>query len=62
MIGYTEEQRKEIFHDWIQRLLTEAKRKFMLDSADSATIGIKIPDGIDPDFEAEIKITVRRKK
>ena len=58
---YTDEQKKEIFHEWIQQLLSKGKTKLMLDTCDTAQIRINVPDDLDPSLEAEITISIRRK-
>ena len=58
---YTDEQKKDIFHECIQQLLSKGKTKLMLDTCDTAQIRINVPDDLDPSLEAEITISIRRK-
>ena len=60
-MNYSDEEKKAVFHEWIQNLLSKGKTKLMLDSCDTAQIKVNVPDGLDPDLEAEITISVRRK-
>lgn len=59
---YTDEEKKAVFHEWIQGLLSKGKTKFMLDSCETAQIMIDVPDDLDPSLEAQITISIRRKK
>lgn len=60
-MNYSDEEKKAVFHEWIQNLLSKGKTKLMLDSCDTAQIRINVPDDLDPTLEAEITISVRRK-
>ena len=60
-MNYSDEEKKAVFHEWIQNLLSKGKTKLMLDSCDTAQIRINVPDDLDTTLEAEITISVRRK-
>jgi len=59
---YSEEQKKEIFHEWAQTLISKGKACIYNGlNADEIVTTFDIDDASDNSIEAEIKITVRKK-
>lgn len=60
-MNYSEEEKRIIFHEWIQGILSSLK-KFVINTGDEHAVTMVIADNESHKYEAVVEITVRLKQ
>lgn len=61
MTKYTDEQKQEIFNEWLNGVLNKLKQQAILDQADILEMDLGKQMNADDEFTADFKIIIRRK-